>query len=57
MGYCPPVGDILWHVSVSHPDYSEFDVGLREHADVARSSTNYDGPYVLRDICLTPKKR
>jgi len=54
MGYCPAVGDILWSLSAALRGYAEFKVGVREQADW--SATNYNGPFVLRDISLTRRK-
>lgn len=55
MGCCPPAGDILWILSASLPGYDEFEVGVSEQADWS-STTNHNGPFVLRDICLMRRK-
>ncbi|HEY5913916.1 MAG TPA: hypothetical protein VJA21_25280 [Verrucomicrobiae bacterium] len=56
MGYCPPAGDILWRLTVTHPDYKAFEENIYRQADVA-TSANFKGPFLLRDIKLDPKQQ
>ncbi len=56
-GYCPPAGHIVWGVHVEHPAYQDEIVSVLRWLDASRSSTNHDGPYVLRDVLLTPRTK
>jgi len=55
MGYCPPVGDIVFRLDVTHPAYQDLQLWIREH--LTESPANYDGPFVMRDIHLIPRDR
>ena len=55
-GYFPPAGHICGELSVQHPAYQDLRVWIREHLDWTPSNTNFDGPLVMRDLLLIPKK-
>lgn len=55
MGYCPPLGDILFRLEVAHPDYRDLHLWMREH--LSEAPPNHDGPFVLRDVQLIPRDK
>jgi hypothetical protein len=55
-GYFPPAGHIYGELSVQHPACQDLRVWIREHLDSTPSNTNFDGPLVMSDLLLIPKK-
>lgn len=55
MGYCPPLGEIIFRLDVAHPGYQDLHLWIREH--LAETPANYDGPFVMRDVQLIPRDR
>ncbi len=55
-GYFPPAGHIYGELSVQHPAYQDLRVWIRRHLDWTPSNTNFDGPLVMSDLLLIPKK-
>jgi len=55
MGYCPPLGEIIFRLDVAHPDYQDLHLWIREH--LAETPSDYDGPFVMRDVHLIPRDR
>lgn len=55
IGYCPPLGEIVFRLDVTHPACQDLQLWIREH--LAESPANYDGPFVMRDVRLIPRDR
>ncbi len=55
MGYCPPLGEIIFRLDVAHPGYQDLHLWIREH--LAETTANHDGPFVMRDVRLNPVDR
>lgn len=53
MGHCPPVGEVIFRLDVTHADYQDLHLWIREH--LAETPPNHDGPFVMRDVHLTPR--